>query len=513
VYTYIVVDDEALLRRGMLKKISASGFGEQLTLLGEASNGEDGLKLIRSTDPDIIITDMKMPTTDGKWLLQAIQQDYPDKKIIVVSGYSDFEYMKEAISAKVVGYLLKPFNREEIRETLTKAIVLLEDERSALQRLEKQENEKEEIGYAADLQTLTSMILGLHTKEKLPILRSTKVRSLTDEHDYVLMMLITSNKRVSWNEIDEQTASAILIPHPQIEHIAFYLLCLPRNSKETISQADSMAKRLHVITGIGVSTVKATLNELHEAYGEAKAAINNRPIGLDSTKLSYFDPGLTEPSEVLQWNRTYELLFYIESGNRDKVVEMTLDWFDSMVYETLGQIKNACREFIREVRRIVNRDLKIGGSEQTSTSFDSVLEGMFEVGDIKEHLLHLLSNIAVMMKEQSIYSSSVHVIDNIKIYIQNNYDQVLSLEKISSLFFLNPSYCSFLFKEKTGINFSDYVNQVRVGHAKSLLQSSNEKVYKIARMLGFDNVKYFFRVFKKLTGQTPEEYRLHHTKT
>ena len=494
----------------MLKKISASGLEEQLALLGEASNGEDGLKLIRSADPDIIITDMKMPVTDGKWLLQAIQQDYPDKKIIVVSGYSDFEYMKEAISAKVVGYLLKPFNREEIRETLTKAIALLEDERSTLQRLEKQESEKEEIGYAADLQTLTSMILGLHPKEKLPILRSTKVRSFTDEHDYVLMMLIPSNKRVSWSEIEEQAASGILIPHPQVEHIAFCLLSLPRNSKEIISHVDSMTERLDVSMRIGLSTVKATWNELHEAYVEAKAALNNRAIGFDSTTISYFDPDLTEPSDILQWNRAYELLFYIESGNRDKVVEMTLDWFESMACGTLGQIKSACREFIREVRRIVNRDLKIAGNEQTSTSFDSALEGMFEVEEIKEHLLHLLSNVAVMMKEQSIYSSSVPVIENIKIYIQNNYDQVLSLEKISSLFFLNPSYCSFLFKEKTGINYSDYVNQVRVDHAKSLLQSSDEKVYKIAKVLGFDNVKYFFRVFKKLTGQTPEEYRLHH---
>jgi two-component system response regulator YesN len=76
------------------------------------------------------------------------------------------------------------------------------------------------------------------------------------------------------------------------------------------------------------------------------------------------------------------------------------------------------------------------------------------------------------------------------------------------LFFINPSYCSYLFKEKTGENFNDFVNRIRIEKAKELLKSSPEKVYKIAKTLGYDNTKYFFRVFKKVTGYTPEEYRM-----
>uniref|UniRef100_UPI00356593DF response regulator n=1 Tax=Cohnella sp. TaxID=1883426 RepID=UPI00356593DF len=191
-YKYIVVDDEVLIRRGMLKKIRAADFGDRLEFAGEANNGEDALALLGSADPDIVITDMRMPEMDGKLLLQTLQTNYPSKKIIVVSGYSDYEYMKEAISAKVVGYLLKPFSRDEIRETLTKAIDLLDAERSALQQLEHQENEKQEISYDADLQSLGHLIVGLHRKEKVPAFRSVRLQEAASAKRYVLLAAYSS---------------------------------------------------------------------------------------------------------------------------------------------------------------------------------------------------------------------------------------------------------------------------------------------------------------------------------
>jgi len=511
-YKYIVVDDEVLIRRGMLKKIRAADFGDRLEFAGEANNGEDALALLGSADPDIIITDMRMPEMDGKLLLQTLQTNYPSKKIIVVSGYSDYEYMKEAISAKVVGYLLKPFSRDEIRETLTKAIDLLDAERSALQQLEHQENEKQEISYDADLQSLGHLIVGLHRKERVPAFRSARLQEAASAKRYVLLAAYSSGELKPY----EGAAGApyLYVPHVQQDHMVFYLFYASASESDLTEAAAAVAGMIgEQASGsprFGISRKKSSLSELFEAYEETVEALNGIRIGSVGAVVSVFGRGAGKSASVAEpWERADELLFFIESGNKVKTSEWIAKLFEhyrSMPELTLGEVKNECRLLVQEVRDVLHRNFHIDGGHSPSSSFEAALAGFFDADAIRNYLLNVLPSVADMMSGQNLYSSE-QIVDNIKAYIQNNFNKVLTLDKISSLFFLNPSYCSFLFKEKTGINFIDYVNQVRIGKAKELLGSTDDKVYKIAKSLGYDNTKYFFRVFKKLTGLTPEEYR------
>jgi len=513
-YKYIVVDDEVLIRRGMLKKIRAADFGDLLEFAGEANNGEDALALLESADPDIVITDMRMPEMDGKLLLQTLQQKYPNKKIIVVSGYSDYEYMKEAISAKVVGYLLKPFSREEIKETLTKAISLLDEERSALKQLEHQENEKQEISYDADLQSLGHLIVGLHRKEKVPVFRSLRLQEAASAKRYVLLAAYSSGELEAY--AGESGAPYIYVPHVQQDHMAFYLFYAASEDakRDLVGAAEAVARTIgDQASGsprFGISGEKSSLSELFEAYEEAVEALNSIRIGSGSAVLSVFRGDAGKPTTLVEpWERADELLFFIESGNKAKTAEWIVKLFEhySSVPElTLGEVKSECRLLVQEVRDVLHRNFLIDGSHSPSSSFEAALAGFFDADAIRDYLLNVLPSVADMMSGQNLYSSE-QIVDNIKAYIRNNFNKVLTLDKISSLFFLNPSYCSFLFKEKTGINFIDYVNQIRIDKAKELLEGTDDKVYKIAKSLGYDNTKYFFRVFKKLTGLTPEEYR------
>ena len=114
-----------------------------------------------------------------------------------------------------------------------------------------------------------------------------------------------------------------------------------------------------------------------------------------------------------------------------------------------------------------------------------------------------------MMQKKNVYTNN-ELIDQIKIYIQRNYQKNLTQEFIASLFYLNRSYLSQLFKKKTGQKFVDYLNDVRIEKAKDLLVTSERKMYIIAKSVGYDNVKYFFRIFKKKTGISPEQFRLRH---
>ncbi|WP_171634359.1 response regulator transcription factor [Paenibacillus plantarum] len=514
-YSYIIVDDEPLIRRGMLKKLQA--FDQDITFAGEADNGIDAIELIKQANPDIIFTDMRMPEMDGKSFLRVLQLDFPEKKIIVVSGYTDFEYMQEAISAKVVGYLLKPFSREEIHDTLRKAIALIDQEHANQQKFETTEAENEGVKYHSDLQTLSNIALGFYSKNKAPELISDISNRLLNAQSFFVVTAYASDKshhELAGRFLTQNCRSCLYLKHAHNEQLSLLLFYFSQDEDTHI--VAQLASTYFQASGanitqdlfIGISQAQTTLIELHQAYEQSISALNDRPIHDTSHIYSFYD----QHSElaVPDWEKTDELLFHVEAGNIQKVEELLSEYFTFLTeipLITLSSIKRCSQKLIQEVRWVLSEYFDSIMKNSSSASFDSVMEASFEIDTIRSYFLHVLPNIAEIFKEKKIYGSQ-NLIDNVKTYIQKNYRKELTLEKISSLFFINPSYCSYLFKEKTGENFIDYVNSVRIDNAKLMLKNSEEKVYKIAKSLGFNNPKYFFRVFKKLTGRTPEEYRM-----
>ncbi|ULT58323.1 response regulator [Neobacillus drentensis] len=501
----------------MLKKLKA--FSEEAKFVGEADNGIDALELIQKVNPDIIFTDMRMPEMDGKILLKTLQNNFPEKKIIVISGYSDFEYMQEAISAKVVGYLLKPFNREEIHSALQKAINLIDQERAYQQKLETTETEKEEIKYQSDLQILNNIILGI-SKNFEP--KSTKFQNFDESHQFILFTLYSTISLVDYlNDSvliqNIRTNGFINIQNTHSDNIYFFLLYYEKNVRD-LQQFISLKSDLlyesisNVIPKdslyLGISKTKKTLLQLNEAYTETISALNNR-LATDINNILFYKEGQTT-FEIANWEKTDELLFHIESGHSDKVLELTTDYFNficEIPSLTILSLKNLCNDLIHEVRNMLSNYFDTITKDSPSSSFDSMLETVFDIESIKSYFFQVLPSLTEVFREKNIYGSE-NLIDNIKTYIIKNYNKEITLNKIATLFFINPSYCSYLFKEKTGENFNDFVNRIRIEKAKHLLKSSSDKVYKIAKTLGYDNTKYFFRVFKKVTGYTPEEYRM-----
>lgn len=511
-YSFIIVDDEPLIRKGLLKKILS--FGEKLSFAGEADNGADALELINSQDPDIIFTDMRMPEMDGKSLMKIIHQQYPDKKMIVISGHSDFDYMKEAISAKVVSYLLKPFSREEIHRTLEQAIEALEKDRTVKQEVVLKTAEYEQISYHSDIQSLLHLIIGIHQRDKLPSFQSVRLKEVWAAPSHILLTLYAPDSNAQ--EIGEQQ-DYVYIPHSQSDKLAFMLLSYPEGQSEAsmIEHAKQTAELLidtvSVRNGsegcVGISTVLHDLKMLRQAHQETIAALDQRSIA-DFGRCYLYNKQSGAP-DVMLWERTHELLFLIESGQTSKVKELVLDFFAFYIRQpavSLAHLKEQSRVIIQEVKKILSDYLQTHADGAPSSSLESVLNISFDLDSIRAYLLTVLTSTADLLKGCSAYSSE-NVIDNIKTYIHKNFTKDLTLEKISSLFYLNPSYLSFLFKEKTGQNFTDYINQLRIEQAKTLLKSTDDKIYKIAKLLGYVNPKYFFRVFKKMTGLTPEEFR------
>ncbi|WP_339316795.1 response regulator [Paenibacillus sp. FSL R10-2734] len=508
-YKFIIVDDEPLIRQGLLKKISA--VTKELIFCGEADNGEDALDLIQSEDPHLVFTDMRMPVMDGKSLLRQLQNQYPDKKIIVISGFSDFEYMQEAISAKVVHYLLKPFSKEEIHQAISKALSAIESEQSAKAETLNITKEAEQLSLLGDMHALLQYVAGFYPAHNPPSFRSAPMRNLMSSSRMVLLTLYNPEELAVQEPILESTH--LFLPHPQSRKLAFSLQLCDASLKENevLELAAAEAKKLIASTGpqacIGISGMKSDVKELPQARQESMSALNCRAIA-DQGQFFIYHPGSYQAAPVM-WEGSRDLIFFIESGNIDKVEERVHDYFDyykGQPAATIHQLKENCRSIITEVKTLISVYYPVENGQHTSSSLEAVLGISFDAEEIRLYFLTVLASIAELLKEQSVYASP-NVIDNVKVYIRKNICSPLTLEHLSSLFYISPSYLSYLYKEKTGENLIDYVNKERIERAKLLLRTSDEKIYKIAKSLGIDNAKYFFRLFKKMTGFTPEEYR------
>jgi two-component system response regulator YesN len=157
-YKYVIIDDEKLIRQGTVKKLSE--LKDIASCAGEAGNGKDGIELIEEIRPDIVILDMQMPVMDGTQLLAYLAERYPDTPLIVISGYKDFDYVKHAIDAQAVDYILKPFSKDSIQKALLHAISKLESKSSLENQLISSELQRETAYYEYDLQVIRNLIIG-----------------------------------------------------------------------------------------------------------------------------------------------------------------------------------------------------------------------------------------------------------------------------------------------------------------------------------------------------------------
>lgn len=515
-YTYIVVDDESLIRKGTIKKLEA--LNDYITCAGEAANGNEALTLIAQSNPDIIITDMNMPIMDGTQFLPLLAETYPDKRLIVISGYKDFEYTRHAISAKAIDYILKPFSKEEIQATVKKAMKQIEDKDALLSKIDLSEAEKERARYEYDIQMLKNMILGYHIASTS--ISSKRLKFIETTHDFVLITIRSSSSLMEesmQNFLLENGFGdlAIYLQHIHCNNLGFLILFIPEQAaisvedlcKQVVNSLYAHLSTQNIDSFFGISNTHTDLNSLNKAFSEDVMALNSREI-ISSKRYTFYHYVSNEPLAI-DWKKYDEFLFRIESGMTTQVKNLLEDLFlyvKSLKHATLSDVKYYCFQLADSAKLIMSEYLEQVNTSTVSASMQNILNTMFSLDELRQYYEQFFTNISEILKSKSIYASN-DVIEKMQIYAKRNYYKNLNVEFLSSLFYMNRSYCSHLFKEKTGINFVDFVNQIRIEKAKELLKNTDKKMYQVSKAVGYDNVKYFFRIFKKLEGITPEQYR------
>lgn len=514
-YHYIIVDDEPLIRLGTLKKLEP--LSEQICCIGEADNGQQAVRFIQETTPDFAIIDMEMPIMDGTQLLPYLADNYPSLQLIVISGYKSFDYIKHAISANVIDYILKPFTDEQIQQTVLQALAKLEASESISAQIRLSEEQKELAYFEYDIQLIQNLILdyGVTDKtissQKLSFIRQSRRIYLALVYAGTALELIDFQRHLITLGFSEMV---LYLPHPKNSRLGFFVICIPNDAD--FNPKDFNAKLMqdfisylytyNTVSYWGISSAFSSADRLHEAYEQARTALNSMPVSQTRSEYFQWSPGSDTNIREIIWEKKEEFLFRIEAGMSAEVYRLLdelQEYYRTDNLYSLADIKYHYHQLTEECLLILKQYLK---QTKSSQSMQNIVKEMFTSDELHKYFAQFFGNIAEMLKPQSVYAVD-DTIERIKIYVQRNYQKNITVEFLSSLFFMNSSYLSHMFRKQTGEKFVHYLNTIRIEKAKSLLTSTDRKLYQIARAVGYDNDKYFLRVFKKLEGITPEKFR------
>ena len=515
-YTYIIIDDEELTRCGTKEKLSS--LSQLACCIGEAGNGEDGLQLVRTMHPDIVITDMKMPVLGGEKLLPVLSAEFPEIHIIVISGYQDFEYSRQAVRAHAIDYILKPFSADDILNAMKQTILRIQNASDTANRIRESEDYKESLYLAQDIRLLQRALQGYEHEDI--VLTSTRL-SFIKRSSFWYLFLLHAQTPLAEDEIQnflsehEYQNLCLYVSHNHASNMGYMLFFFPEQGsvlpalKHASQEISCFLQAQGISLSVGISQRHQQLCELNIASKEALQALNLRPV-LSAPGICFFDEMTVRDRPAADsWPEEERLLFYIESGQTEAVRNLTKDFFD--YYKrvpgiTLGDLKYLCLLFANRVKSMLNYYVSHLYAFSRDTNIQHLMDTMFTFTELEEYYLQFFSTVAKALASDNVYSDG-DIVNNVKTYMERNYSNDITVEFVASLFHMNRSYLSHIFKQKQGMAFKEYLNLLRLQHAKELLLHTDRKLYQISSAVGYDNVRSLYRVFKKFEHTTPEQFR------
>lgn len=523
-YTIVVADDEEELRKALIRRVDWESVG--FTVVGEAENGVEALELVEKYEPDLLLTDIRMPFISGIELARQVREIRPATQIAFLSGFDDFSYAQQAIQYNIVSYLLKPISAAELTEELKKIREKIDEKFKEFSSQNTCGGQMEILGFLMPL--LFDGFLGEAGEEKERRLLAEAVSCglmKSEENDFHYTVMITSiidedgencTKRASVNAID-------LILKKYVKHISFYME--GRVVSLLMATQAGFDKYLHIIVEdiaqsvkrimglsslIGVSRVVAGLSLLHETYVEAMNAISYSKR--NGTAVHFIsDVERSEDFDIEKMQTAIgEVEDYIRGGTRQELETHLNGIFDQMEQEDISpMVANfMLMQLISAVFRIVYVVAEGEAVAELQKNMPLQIQGAFEAPqEIRSQYIRFCVAARELITEQRKKSSTV-LCDKALEIIENRYmDQELSLVSISSEIAVSPNYLSALIKKSTGRTFIDLLTKKRIETARDLLLCSSLKIREISEKCGYSDQHYFSYCFKKYTGMSPNMCR------
>lgn len=528
----IIADDEKKVCTLIQHLVDWDSMGLEVSAI--VHDGEKALETIMDIKPDIVITDIRMPGYDGIELIRRTKKEFPDIYFIIISGYSHFEYAQNAIKYGVENYLLKPIKKKELINTLNK---IIEKHTSILSNnVTKKEMETmiRTSGEKAKKNFLTELLfrpVDLSVEYDIEIINKEYYSHFKDgfftiaiispflepeeENHEMMSLLLTKIQSMVKDQLEpkcfelitmiweEQIICLINTDELDLYSIKKQLLKM----KLDIANLKDIFQKVNVIIGFG--EVSSSLAGLYSNMERAEEAIRNRFTHQGSYIIEYKknQTSKEEITDIITTTMKERLLSYFESLAIDSIANQLAEIktiFEKNVHH--GQLIFECYNELIDIilfgtKQYLNRD-NIHDSSWFRQQFKRfyTLDNIFDwintwITDEFEKYMEIKKN------------RDTKPVRLAKQYINENYSKSISLEDVSSIIGFNSAYFSSLFKKETGENFIDYVIKIRIHNAKNLLLQSNMNVEDIAVAVGYSDIKYFTKLFKKKTGLNPSEFR------
>lgn len=523
----LIVDDEHLVRNLLRHCIDWEEIGYEI--VGEASNAHEALDLVEQLKPDVIFTDIYMPFMDGLEFGRIVFERYPSIKIIVLTGYEEFEYAKKSIKIGISDFLLKPINDDEIRKVAVKLRATIEAERNQMAEYDRVKKQLEEnLPYLKE-RLLNKLIQNTHTYE-----------DIKHQLDYFHISINPSYVQVGLIEASLPETAGILGEEEQLllnmqcqELVAKYFRnddfvsvffdsnqnIVVLNSELDIDFNDCLEairtliiNKLKCQITIGVGNIYNQVSRIKTSYKEAFDALNYKIIAGKNQVINYSDINFSHSkSHAAQSDCMDSLAFYIKAGLKKKVVESIENAFcennlcgNSVDIDSIRVIASSIISIILSV--ITELEINISDIFSGSQPFDKVFR-IDTLPEMRKYLLEiseLTTNIILNMQNKKVNQA----IEDIKEYMNNNLsDSELSLSRTAKKFYMNVSYLSRIFKQESGSTFVEYLTRIRMEKAITLLKETDLKAYQIAEKVGIANPHYFSICFKKWTGVSVNDFK------
>jgi len=497
-YRVLVADDEKIGRHGVQFLLKQMDVDFDIV---EAKHGKEALEYISNQSFDMLLTDIKMPFLDGIQLIKEAIKLQPHLKIAIFSGYSDFEYAKEALSLGVMEYILKPVNPEEFKTIIDKIIKQVDDiKEKVVEEYNNYEIIKEHI--------LFNLVSGNSDNQ---IEKKLKNKDISFK-EYKRMMLI------EFADNFFEDADIILNDLKATIHIAFDYLNLNLQQsllffeEKNYDRLKTISKEIYYMIQvkynqkcyIGVSKELTTNQEIKDKADILENLLENRYFHPDTHFFSEED----SLEVTLQSSQDIEeLTKKVKQSIKMKDIEGIKKHFNDFYsfYNSQNEFSN---DYVKFMFSGMIKDVYQALSGIDEKKLDQLIVRFYRASDYTS-IVNVMNEFIVLLEEEFKRTDTLthKEIETVIRYIYQNYSLDLGIDLLADLVCLAPSYLSYIFKKETQENLSKFIKRVRMEKAKEMLENTHEKIVSISVAVGYQNVSYFCQSFREYYGISPQKYR------
>lgn len=493
----LLVDDEPFITMGLKALIDWEDYGFEVVYI--ADDGEEALTYLKEHTVDLLITDILMPKRSGLSLIEEAKQLHPSMKFIVLSGYKEFDYIKQGMALGIENYLVKPVDEEELIRTIQavrKKLAVTHEEvhdtdymtlkDNTLWRLlngdiETNEWQERLAFYEMNVQRAFYCVSILEFERSTSIDIGKKLREHIEQHYPATCLYSPDQDIIIIFDGDEEEE---LFEHNKA-------LCASLKDNEEIG-------RFYISMGSPVES----MSKLEESYDEAR-------------EFSYYQVTI-EPDSLIspQSNIDRQELIDMQQNYQEGLVKRLLRSEEEalmgieLVYQVLTQQQfispDVFRKYMIDLISYVNHSIRDVKYNQHTAAIERLvfshdIEKMKEI--LREYCFELINAIDEHQENRS------PVVQKVLEYMHAHFDEELSLKTLGHRFHVNPIYLGQLFQKEIGVVFSEYINHYRLERAKEMLKTTHLRAGEIGKKVGYTDTAYFYRQFKKYVGVTPTEWR------